>query len=269
MKKIMMLMTFFLGITSCSTDSQSEINTDADKSVKMSSSSAAGLNYGQMHNDILEIYYEDYDYANSDLDLMEGAVEEYLIESSSPITFNDVKLLNPNLQSYSQQLYRTEGNVSEIKDLFQKMYDDGLSSKVSYDYSIELIEIFEQYEGDVDAFKSNINLYRDKVSQDNLIDSELKQNLLRAINIAEYSHMYWYEIVNINSLAKANSFYSANKVDTRKIVVIAGGDVAGALTGIQSGLVGYASLVFGPWGGAIAMAGTAAIGSLNAARVLR
>ncbi len=149
------------------------------------------------------------------------------------------------------------------------MYDDGLSSKVSYDYSIELIEIFEQYEGDVDAFKSNINLYRDKVSQDNLIDSELKQNLLRAINIAEYSHMYWYEIVNINSLAKANSFYSANKVDTRKIVVIAGGDVAGALTGIQSGLVGYASLVFGPWGGAIAMAGTAAIGSLNAARVLR
>jgi len=70
-------------------------------------------------------------------------------------------------------------------------------------------------------------------------------------------------------LAKANSFYSANKVDTRRIAVIAGGDVAGALTGIQSGLVGYASLVFGPWGGAIAMAGTAAIGSLNAARVLR
>lgn len=81
--------------------------------------------------------------------------------------------------------------------------------------------------------------------------------------------MYWYEIVNINTLAKANSLYTANRVDTRRIAVIAWGDVAGALTGIQSGLVGYASLVFGPWGGAIAMAGTAAIGSLNAARVLR
>lgn len=97
MKKMMMLMTFFLGIISCFSDSQSEVNTDADKSAKMSSSSVAGLNYGQMHNDILEIYYEDYDYATNDLVLMEGAVEEYLIESSSPITFNDVKLLNPNL----------------------------------------------------------------------------------------------------------------------------------------------------------------------------
>lgn len=95
------------------------------------------------------------------------------------------------------------------------------------------------------------------------MDAELKLNLNYAIDIAEYSHKYWYEI-KVIELPE----YSA-KGWSQKVAIIAGGDTAGALTGIQTGLVGYASLVFPGWGGVVALGATAAIGSLNAARILR
>lgn len=270
MKKVLSIMMLFIGVTSCTTENDVHKNQDGQDQKDLKARD--GVNYGQMHNDILEIYYEDYDYNSSDISLMENAVEEYLVENESPVTFNDVKSSNAALYHYSQKLYTTEGNVSEIKNLFKEINEEGLSSQKSYEYSLELLDIFELYEGDVVAFNDKLNLYRTKVNTDGSIDGDLKSNLLNAVEIAEYSHMYWYEIVGIDANLdsySANAAYYGRKVDTRRIAVIAGGDVAGALTGIQSGLVGYASLVFGPWGGAIAMAGTAAVGSLNAARVLR
>lgn len=269
MKKMLSIMVLFIGVISCTTENDVDTNQDSSDQKGFKST---GINYGKMHNDILEIYYADYDYNSSDILLMENSVEEYLLENESPVTFNEVKSSNAELYHYSQKLYTTEGNVNEIKNLFKEINEEGLSSQKSYDYSLELLEIFELYEGDVSAFTDKLDLYRTKVNTDSSIDENLKNNLLNAVAIAEYSHMYWYEIVGIDANLDSNSTstaYYGKKVDTRRIAVIAGGDVAGALTGIQSGLVGYASLVFGPWGGAIAMAGTAAVGSLNAARVLR
>lgn len=270
MKKVLSIIMLFIGITSCTTEN--DIGTNQEGQRQKDLKSRDGINYGEMHNDILEIYYADYDYNSNDVSLMENAVEEYLIENESTVTFNDVKSSNSVLYYYSQKLYATAGKVNDIKNLFKEINEEGLSTQKAYDYSLELLEIFELYEGDVVTFTEKLNIYRIKVNSDSSIDGNLKNNLLKAVEIGEYSHMYWYEIVGIDANLDSNSANAANyggKVDTRRIAVIAGGDVAGALTGIQSGLVGYASLVFGPWGGAIAMAGTAAVGSLNAARVLR
>jgi hypothetical protein len=38
-------------------------------------------------------------------------------------------------------------------------------------------------------------------------------------------------------------------------------DAVGAMTGVQTGLVGYATMFAGPWGGAAALIGSAALSS--------
>lgn len=269
MKKIFTFIVLALSVVSCSKESNPETNTYVETSVKKNTNSFTDGYYGQMHNDILDIYYANYDYSNDDIELMENAVEEYLTTYSSSVSLTDLKQSNPSLYNYSQKLYNTKGNVEKIKLLFQEIHNDGLSTKDAFDYSIQLIQIFEDYEGDITAFNVNLNLFKEKIVKDKSLEINLKEDLLRAVEIAEYSHMYWYEILNINSLNEQNDSTYSTMNKRKRIAVIAGGDVAGALTGIQSGLVNYASLVFGPWGGAAALAGTAAVGSLNAAGILR
>lgn len=264
MKKILLLFTVVSGFWSCSNEFNSAENEKKSNENVGMKLSLEDLNVGQMHNDILDIYYATNDYNSDDITVMEGAVDQYF-ENNFPetVSFSTIKDLNPNLYRYSVRLNNAQGNVAEIKNLFRDIHQDGLSSTMAYNYSLELVEIFEEYEGDIPNFKDKIVDYRAKVNNDSTLDTELKLNLNYAIDIAEYSHKYWYEIKEIELPQ-----YGA-KGWTQKVAIIAGGDTAGALTGIQTGLVGYASLVFPGWGGVVALAATAAIGSLNAARILR
>lgn len=95
MKKVLSIMMLFIGVTSCTTEN--DVHTNQDGQDQKDLKARDFVNYGQMHNDILEIYYEDYDYNSSDISLMENAVEEYLVENESPVTFNDVKSSNAAL----------------------------------------------------------------------------------------------------------------------------------------------------------------------------
>jgi len=96
-------------------------------------------------------------------------------------------------------------------------------------------------EGDIISFELETSRYRNKVNSDSIIDNQLFMWLNYTIDIAEYFHKYWYEIKRINIPNDSN--YLA-KGWQQKFVTIAAGDVAGALTGIQSGLVATATVFF-------------------------
>jgi len=63
-------------MSSCSNDDLNQLNNQNEN--KAITSLNSDFNAGQMHNDILDIYYVENAYISDDFRLMEGAVDQYL-----------------------------------------------------------------------------------------------------------------------------------------------------------------------------------------------
>lgn len=206
---------------------------------------------GKMHNKILDYYYTSN--INKKVESFEERIDQidnYLsqtIDQVKPGTFR--KIIDENSTLKERMYSITENNNLNMKLLVQEMLKNDEISINLFMYLNEITAIYEQNMFDFDNIIDNLNLLHSRMKNDDSLNQNEKNKLEAVIQISISSAEYWNSPKNRKFLTqKTLSLPWYEK------------DVAGALAGISSGLVLYANSI-GPWGGAAALIGSAALGS--------
>jgi hypothetical protein len=152
-----------------------------------------------------------------------------------------------------------------LKEYMTRINDERIDAKSSYLFIDELFsnneitlneklyfykiaDAYENYLFDFENLKHEIeNVKTSVINDQNLTEDEI-YNLKSVLNIVISSVEFWGQNQGYLKNSKGLPWYEA--------------DFFGAMAGVQSGLVGWATSVGGPWGGAAALVGTVAVGSM-------
>lgn len=216
------------------------------------------INLGLSHNEILSAYFSQIDNDNIDtysfdkninIEKVLLTIDEYLIKQGSNIGFSDLYYSNDNIQNSLNKLFDAGTNIDEIKNI---IIEENNSNEFLLEQSIKLLNIMELHEGSP-AIYGYLNKFKDEILNLQELTLNEKNDLIIAIEIAQYSHEYWYSQENYGVTT-----YSRGKH-------IAGADAGGALLMLTSGAVSWGSMFGGPWGGIGVYLGGAAAASIIAA----
>ncbi len=206
---------------------------------------------GDIHNKILDYYYTSN--TNKKVENFEerlDQIDKYLSQTISqvkPGTFR--KIIDENKKLKDRMYSITENNNLNMKVFIQEMLKNDEISLNLYVYLNDMANIYEQNKFDFVNIIEGLNILYSKMKNDDSLNQDEKDKLEGVITISISSAEYW-------------SSPSNKKFLTQKTLSLPWyeKDVAGALAGISSGLVLYANSI-GPWGGAAALIGSAALGS--------
>lgn len=207
---------------------------------------------GDAHNAMIDRYYENYENVNNpeSFDFIVSIIDDELTEMGASVTFGEILDEYFQIRTDLEELISYGQDIEEIYAFFDRLRDEEISTSDQHFYSIKLLKIHEDYEGNVELFNSKLDEYESEISENVELSSSFKENFLDAASVSRASHYYWYE----ENMSRGHGGF------------IAGADAAGAVAVIQTGAVATGSLVGGPWGGFAVLVGGAALSSIMAAR---
>lgn|GEM_PF-6763451 len=242
------LMFIAILLFACSQDSINDQVNSQDQTIKIEA--------GETHNQILENFFENYEQnqilskTQNEIDIVISAIDQYLVNEGSDVTFSDIYYNNSDYKEFMNKIIDAGKNISQIKNVFREAHERMDSKQAILDNSLALMDIMLNYEG-TKEFKVVLSQFESEISTSKELNSEEKNYMLMAIDVARESNIYWHD---------GNNNYVPNGFGD-----IAGADGAGAVMAVQTGAVFYASVSLGPWGGFAALVGDAALTSILAA----
>ena len=210
-------------------------------------------NFGKYHNEILDKFYKA-KRKKSTFTFNEKVelIDTYLASVVDSINEGEFTTILNNQQKQKEYLQRIENTDSDIitgREIINNLIDDNQISNLEYNYFNSIINAYETYPFLFTELLLELNNIEEQVLNNENISNKEKKNLLSVLDISKASVKYWS---NEDNLKNAKS--------TKEIPWYAK-DAVGAMTGVQTGLVGYATALAGPWGGGAALLGCAALAS--------
>jgi len=207
--------------------------------------------YGEIHNEVLGMFYKN-GHSKSTLSFQEkvNLIDKYLaqvVEGIDEGMFTSIVNSNQlGIKTYLEQISNSESDIQTGYYIINDIYEKEQITENEKIYCTSIISAYEEYPFD---FPELLNkLY--EIEQDILADASLslseKKNLQKVFSITVASIEFWEEAPLILP-NKGIPWYVK--------------DCTGAIAGVQTGLVGYATTLFGPWGGAAALLGSAIFAS--------
>lgn len=209
--------------------------------------------YGSFHNEILSQFYaKKHTKKTLSFDEKIELIDSYLatvVDSINPGDFTQIVNNQLSQKDYLLQISTTQSDIQTGYDIINSMSNSNQISDAEFNYFNSIIRAYEDYPFQFDALYAKIVEIEEQIANDNSISDTEKYNLISVIIITKSSIQYWSGEENLKKVSKKNSipWYAR--------------DAVGAMTGVQTGLVGYATMLAGPWGGAAALIGSAALSS--------
>lgn len=208
------------------------------------SSTVLVSNIGQMHNDMLEIYYaQDDDSRNTNgLQQKIDIVDAYFIQQNISPSFSVFIDSIPELYNFLALVDSSNLTLAQYAAMFEEYRIEGWSTELELEYQLEVIERIAQ-NADIDLVIDGIEEVKQMVMIDQLLDEAIKSRMIDALDISLYSLDYW------NTQEKRLPWYAR--------------DMMGAIFAWNSGMAAVGAAVGGGAPGAAAvMVGCAAISSM-------
>ncbi|MDI3527522.1 MAG: hypothetical protein PWR03_1705 [Tenuifilum sp.] len=237
MRKIIVILSLFF-LASCSEENKIEkkfVNPFEDS--------------GKMHNEILDIFYSK-NQVNSKASITEKIkiIDEYFInEKGYKFSFSEIINSKSNLSSYFETLNSCSFNYEDGYNLLNELKENSEISINEFNFANNLLMLMEKNSSNSNSIILNINELEENILNNTNYSSEEQEKFLNVLAITKYSIEYWN-----NNSSKTNSKGMPWYVK----------DSVGAMTGMSTGLVGYATLLAGPIGGSLALIGSAAFSSM-------
>ena len=210
-------------------------------------------NFGKYHNQILDKFYsEKQNKSTLSLNDKVELIDSYLANVVDSINLGDFSTIINNQLGQKQLLYKitnTNSDISTGYEVVNIMLKNNEISNAVYTYFNAIISAYEEFPFQFSDLLLKIEQIETQVINDNVISEKERNNILTVIIITKSSIEYWSNNKNLKrgKSAKGLPWYTK--------------DAVGAMTGVQTGLVGYATAIAGPWGGAAALIGSAALSS--------
>lgn len=207
--------------------------------------------YGEIHNLVLSSFYKDVsgkDIVSFDekLNLIDQFLSENLIEVEVGF-FKDFVNNNFELKSLMEIVENPSNSDSETAlTIIDDFFFEGKIGLNEKSLLTTMVYYYEEFPFNFSALKIAISDLEIITMEDPNISIEEKEKLSKIFSITKSSIEFWEE------------FEGFLPDKTRRWYVR---DLTGAATAIYSGAVGYASIAFGPWGGAAVLIGVAAFNS--------
>lgn len=237
MKKFIVILSLFF-LASCSEENKIEkkfINPFEDS--------------GKMHNEILDIFYSK-NQVNSKASITEKIkiIDEYFItEKGYKFSFSEIINSKSNLSSYFETLNSCSFNYEDGYSLLNKLKENSEITINEFNFANNLLMTMEKNSSNSNSIIFKINELEESILNNTNYGSEEQEKFLNVLAITRHSIEYWN-----NNSSKTNSKGMPWYVK----------DSVGAMTGMSTGLVGYATLLAGPIGGSLALIGSAAFSSM-------
>ncbi|MDD2965591.1 MAG: hypothetical protein PHQ65_13305 [Bacteroidales bacterium] len=240
-KKIYFFVLFALIGYSCSKVADSE-KIDADDAFKDGFDSLSYFvdSSGVIHNRIIDEFKDSVDFFGSyNLEGRVHFVENYFIRNYGRLNgFYDAINYNQSIISEFERIDSLITTTYDGIEYVREMYSDNKIDSINYQYFEEIFLALANATS-VQNLKDRIDSLRTDVYNDSRLLMEEKTSLSLIFNIAVSSYEYWNQV--------KLPWYAR--------------DVAGAMAGVQSGVVGYIGL-WCPWCGAAALIGCGAVASM-------
>ena len=163
--------------------------------------------------------------------------------------FYDLVNNYPEQKEYLKQIEYTESDISTSYEIVEKMYEEKEISETKYRVFNSITDAYKEYPFQFSELKLQLDAIEESVENKDISKKE-KEDISAVLEICKASVEYWNNDKNIN---KAELSKGSVPWYTK--------DAVGAMTGVQTGLVGYANLIVPGWGGAVALVGSAALSS--------
>lgn len=176
-------------------------------------------------------------------------IDKYLSEVVDDVDLGDFSQMlmdNKKQFAYLKQISSNSNDIETGKEIISELKLTGEISPNLYSYFNQVLNAYEVHAFDFSKLINEVEKIGQKLNNDDDLTEEERGSLSNVITITLASIEYWE---NQDSL----------KITTGLPWYVK--DAVGAMTGVQTGLVGYSSLVFGPVGGAVALVGSAALSS--------
>ena len=201
-------------------------------------------NLGEMHNDMLEIYYS-HDVNSKSANSLKQKIEivdSYFLQQNISPSFSDLLDSIPEMYDFLALVDSSNLTLAQYAALFEEFRVEGWSTEKELEYQLEVIERIAQG-ADIDMVIDGIVDVKQMVMVDQLIDEAIKSRMIDALDISLYSLDYW------NTQEKRLPWYAR--------------DMMGAVFAWNSGMAAVGAAVGGGAPGAAAvMVGCAAISSM-------
>lgn len=206
--------------------------------------------YGEIHNEVLDLYYkkvglkgtQSLDEKIKYIDECLSQVVDDIEEGSFTVIVNSNQF---NVKTNIELISNSENDIETGNLIINELYANNQITENERDYYFTILGTYEIYSSNLANLKNQLQEIENTILLDEFISQTERNNLLKVMSISISSVEYW-EIDTKNLTTKAIPSWIAK-------------DCVGAVTSVQTGLTGYATLLFGPAGGAITTLGAAAI----------
>jgi len=207
--------------------------------------------YGEIHNEVLDLYYKKVGLKGTQsLDEKIKYIDECLSQVVDDIeegSFASIVNSNQfNVRSNIELISNSENDFETGSIIINELYDNNQITENEREYYYTILNTYEIYSSNLATLKVKLQEIENTILFDELITQFEKNNLLKVTSISISSVEYWeLDTKNLTTKASIPSWIAK--------------DCVGAVTSVQTGLTGYATILFGPVGGAITTLGAAAV----------
>jgi len=210
-------------------------------------------NFGKYHNQILDKFYS-VKQNKSTLSFNDKVemIDSYLSNVVDSIKSGDFTTIIDNQlgqKQFLEEITNTSSDISTGYEIINVMAENNEISNAVYTYFNSIISAYEEFPFQFSDLLLKIDDIENQIINDNVISEKERNDLLTVIIVTKSSVEYWSDSKNLKRGKSTKSLPWYAK------------DAVGAMTGVQTGLVGYATAIAGPWGGAAALIGSAALSS--------
>lgn len=228
-----------------------KVETQSNKSIEDTNvlKSPQLTDYGDAHNQVLDLYYSQNPIQltfTQKVELIDSCLS--IVEPNIPQgSFIALLNANPTHEDYLESLSQPGVNYEDAEIILNQISDDDGFSVNVYNYSIQILESYDAENENIFSVSKDIKQIESEILNDSDLSDQEKADLGKVISISLASIEYWQD----------NEIPNYEKAQGPSWI---GADAAGGTTAITSGMAAWAS-TFGPWGGFIAVVGTAAVAS--------
>jgi hypothetical protein len=177
-------------------------------------------------------------------------IDKYLSEVVDGVELGDFSKLLTENQEQSNHLKRISDNSDDIEtgaSIILELKNSHEISEKEYAYFNLILQAYENHVYDFVELKREIEVIKNNLLNDVDVSDEEKENIYAVVIITQASIEYWSNHGSLKSVSNGLPWYVK--------------DTVGAMTGVKVGLVGYATVLLGPVGGAVALVGSGALAS--------
>jgi len=216
-----------------------------NQSTVVLSNSLSEWDAGEEHNSILDAYYAEHSVGDGTLlSTRIQFVHDYIQSVDSEASFNNFLDSNAQLIVCYNWIDNAEPSISYAQQFIDSLYNNNVMSYNVHANNSSLLQILEDV-SNLSGTLSSINTLMGSIAQDNNLTTSEKELLKGVCQVAKASLEYWTE----------ESF------KTQASVPWYVKDTMAAMAATQTGMVAYATVATGGWGGLAVLVGSAAVGS--------